>query len=99
MSLDAGFIERTDMAELEHFWSVFCAGSDERGFTPLYERTKPLVYTICRRMLRRPDDVEDAFQGTYARLVELSRRPAQTPRPARSRSPGALPAATGCDWG
>jgi RNA polymerase sigma factor (sigma-70 family) len=47
----------------------FVAERDEAAFEVLVWRHGPLVYNVCRRVLRRADDVEDAFQATFLALV------------------------------
>ena len=51
----------------------FLRNPNEETFGPLYESTAPLVFTICRRILRRQEDAQDAFQATYTRLLALAR--------------------------
>jgi RNA polymerase sigma factor (sigma-70 family) len=59
----------TDAQLLERF----VADRDEAAFEVLVWRHGPLVYNVCRRVLRRPDDVEDAFQATFLALVRKAR--------------------------
>jgi RNA polymerase sigma factor (sigma-70 family) len=47
----------------------FVAEKDEAAFEVLVWRHGPLVYNVCRRVLRHADDVEDAFQATFLALV------------------------------
>jgi RNA polymerase sigma factor (sigma-70 family) len=42
---------------------------DETAFETLVERHGPMVLSLCRRYLRDPRDVEDAFQATFLILV------------------------------
>ncbi|MDR3621081.1 MAG: RNA polymerase sigma factor [Paludisphaera borealis] len=42
---------------------------DESAFETLVERHGPMVLSLCRRYLRDPRDVEDAFQATFLILV------------------------------
>jgi RNA polymerase sigma factor (sigma-70 family) len=42
---------------------------DESAFETLVERHGPMVLSLCRRYLRDPRDVEDAFQATFLVLV------------------------------
>jgi len=42
---------------------------DEAAFEILVERHGPLVLSLCRRYLRDPRDVEDAFQATFLILI------------------------------
>src|SRR5262245_59663409 len=50
----------------------FAAG-DEGAFAALIDRHGPLVRAICRRRLRDPHLVEDAFQATFLALARLAR--------------------------
>jgi RNA polymerase sigma-70 factor (ECF subfamily) len=43
--------------------------SGELAFATLVARHGPMVLSVCRRMLRDPDDSEDAFQATFLILV------------------------------
>ncbi len=47
----------------------FVRQRDEAAFEVLLWRYGPLVLGVCRRMLRREQDVEDAFQATFLTLV------------------------------
>ncbi|MEN6626059.1 MAG: sigma-70 family RNA polymerase sigma factor [Candidatus Sumerlaeia bacterium] len=49
-------------------WADLCARPDESTFGPIYDAYKPLVWTICRRMLGGDEDAGDAFQSAWARL-------------------------------
>lgn len=56
----------------------FASGGDEVAFEALMTRHGPTVLGVCRRILRDPDDVEDAFQATFLILVRKAssiRRP------------------------
>ena len=50
-------------------WNEFRRHPNEQAFAPLYEQSRALVYTICYRILKNPDDAEDAFQATFNRIV------------------------------
>ena len=47
----------------------FVARRDEVAFESLVARLGPMVVGVCRRMLRDPHDVDDAFQATFLVLV------------------------------
>ncbi|WP_165070349.1 RNA polymerase sigma factor [Paludisphaera rhizosphaerae] len=47
----------------------FLHDRDESAFETLVDRHGPLVLSVCRRYLRDPRDVEDAFQATFLVLV------------------------------
>ncbi len=47
----------------------FVAGRDEAAFAALIARYGPMVLGVCRRLLRDPNDVDDAFQATFLVLV------------------------------
>ncbi len=47
----------------------FASRGDEAAFAALVARHGPMVVGVCRGVLRRPDDVEDAFQATFLILA------------------------------
>jgi RNA polymerase sigma factor (sigma-70 family) len=47
----------------------FVSHRDEAAFAALVTRYGPMVLSVCRQMLRDPNDVEDAFQATFLVLV------------------------------
>lgn len=55
----------------------FIRDRDEVAFTALYRRYARLVWSVCRRVLRSEQDIEDAFQATFflfARKADTIRR-------------------------
>jgi RNA polymerase sigma factor (sigma-70 family) len=51
----------------------YLASGDETAFEALVDRHGPMVLGLCRRMLRDPRDIEDAFQATFLVLVRTGR--------------------------
>ncbi|MHC5539192.1 RNA polymerase sigma factor, partial [Singulisphaera rosea] len=46
----------------------FVAERDEAAFAAIVARHGGMVLTVCRGVLRDPNDVEDAFQATFLTL-------------------------------
>ncbi len=68
-------------AEDAELLARYVACRDEEAFTGIVRRHGPMVLGVCRRLLRRTDDAEDAFQITFLVLVRKA---------ATIRKPGSL---------
>ena len=51
----------------------FVDGRDEAAFEVLVARHGPMVFNVCRQLVRDPHDVEDAFQAVFLVLVRKAR--------------------------
>ena len=51
----------------------FVSQSDDAAFEALLERHGPMVLSVCRGVLRDPNDAQDAFQATFLVLVRKAR--------------------------
>ena len=50
----------------------FVSGHDAAAFEALVARHGPMVLSVCRGILKDPNDAEDAFQATFLILVKKS---------------------------
>jgi RNA polymerase sigma factor (sigma-70 family) len=48
----------------------FAERGDPVAFEAIVARHGPLVFTVCRQLLRDPNDVEDAFQATFLIFIK-----------------------------
>ena len=65
-------MDQSPMRDDEQLIELFLAGASddaESAFETLVTRHWPAVITVCRRVLDRPEDAEDAAQATFATLV------------------------------
>jgi DNA-directed RNA polymerase specialized sigma24 family protein len=67
--LSACLRERGHLGDAE-LLAAFASHRDSDAFAVLVRRHGPMVYGVCRRWLRTPADVEDAFQATFLVLVQ-----------------------------
>jgi RNA polymerase sigma factor (sigma-70 family) len=59
----------TDAASDRDLLERFTRGRDEDAFAALLRRHGPMVWRVCRRVVRCSGDAEDAFQATFLRLA------------------------------
>src|SRR3954470_13992199 len=64
----AGLAEAAHLPDKELI-TAFVARGDEAAFEVLVRRYGPMVFGVCRRVLRHTQDAEDAFQATFLVLV------------------------------
>ncbi len=53
-----------------HLLDRFLSRRDASSFEALVARHGPMVLSVCRGILRDPNDAEDAFQATFLILVK-----------------------------
>ena len=58
----------------------FAERGDPVAFEAIVTRHGPMVYTVCRQMLRDPNDVDDAAQATFLILIKKAGRIRQPER-------------------
>jgi RNA polymerase sigma factor (sigma-70 family) len=64
------FLEGTSIGSSEgELLDRFVRARDESAFEALVARHGPMVLGVCRKLLRDPNDVDDAFQATFLVLV------------------------------
>src|SRR5215468_8055012 len=63
--VDPDLASQTDNELLKRF----LANRDENAFKALVRRHGPMVLALCRRILRDPQDAEDAFQAAFLIFV------------------------------
>jgi RNA polymerase sigma-70 factor (ECF subfamily) len=71
---DTGSVKTSTDAQL---LSRFVAQRDESAFAALVERHGPMVFAVCRRILRDSHDSEDAYQATFLVLARKASSIAQ----------------------
>jgi len=49
--------------------ALFIRDADQQAFEALVRRHGPMVLALCRKLLRDPRDIEDAFQATFLVLA------------------------------
>ena len=62
----------TTRQEEDHGCLLRAQSGDTRSLAELYDRYTPLLYPVVLRILRRPDDAEDALQETWIQVWKRS---------------------------
>ena len=57
------------MSDVNEWWQRYRRDGDARSLEQVVGHTRPLVASICRRVLLREQDVDDAVQQTFLRLL------------------------------
>ena len=65
----AGTVAGMSDAELLCRFCLRQGDASELAFTALVARHGPMVWDVCRQILREPNDADDAFQATFLVLV------------------------------
>ena len=60
-----------------HLLRQYFTHRDEAAFAVLVRRHGPMVLSVCRRLVRRVEDAEDAFQAAFVVLARKGRRIAE----------------------
>jgi hypothetical protein len=86
---NSGTVSGLSDAELVRRFTGSKGPAAEQAFEALLGRHGPMVLGVCRHILRRPQDVDDAFQATSLVLVRKARsilRDGEKPRAILSTS-------------
>lgn len=67
---NSGTVSGLSDAELVRRFTSSVGPAAEQAFEALLGRHGPMVLGVCRHILRRPQDVDDAFQATFLVLVK-----------------------------
>ena len=69
----AGTLTGASDAQLLQRFTLDRDATAELAFRELLERHAPMVMGVCRQIVRRPHDADDAFQATFLVLVRKAR--------------------------